>query len=266
MMQTQPLIADHGYPRPQLVRDAWHSLNGPWDFASEQTTFWREPSDVRWESEITVPFAPETPASGVNETGFHAVCWYRRSFDAPALAPGARLILHFGAVDYAATVWVNGAIVIRHEGGYTPFSADITDFLIPDGPQTVIVRADDDPLDLAKPRGKQDWQREPHAIWYPRTSGIWQTVWLEPVPADSIRHIKWTAKPPTLGNRPGSDRHGVTARRPAAASSLARRRKITGGRYLPRGRQRGTTAASPSPIPALTTTATNCSGARDIRR
>jgi len=82
----------------------------------------------------------------------------------PSGGTGARLILHFGAVDYAATVWINGTIVTRHEGGYTPFSADITEYLTPVGPQTVIVRAEDDPQDLAKPRGKQDWQREPHAI------------------------------------------------------------------------------------------------------
>jgi len=181
----------HGYPRPQFVRDAWISLNGMWDFACEQTACWRDPSEVRWGGQITVPFAPETPASGVHDPDFHAVCWYRRTFDAPTLAPGLRLLLHFGAVDYAATAWVNGVIVARHEGGYTPFSADITDVLTPDGPQTVIVRADDDPHDLAKPRGKQDWHREPHVIWYPRTSGIWQTVWLEPIPGSAIGQIIW---------------------------------------------------------------------------
>ncbi|HEY8290890.1 MAG TPA: glycoside hydrolase family 2 TIM barrel-domain containing protein [Thermomicrobiales bacterium] len=191
MTQRSSPIADHGYPRPQLVRDPWISLNGEWDFACEQTARWREPSAVPWDKKITVPFAPETPASGVHDTGFHAVCWYRRTFDAPVPALGARLLLHFGAVDYAATVWVNGAIVTRHEGGYTPFNADITDFLTADGPQTVIVRADDDPHDLAKPRGKQDWHREPHAIWYPRTSGIWQTVWLEPIPAHAVHQITW---------------------------------------------------------------------------
>ncbi len=188
---THSPITDHAYPRPQLVRDAWVSLNGSWDFASEHTAHWRIPSDVRWNTQITVPFAPETPASGVGDTAFHTVCWYRRTFDPPAREPDTRLILHFGAVDYAATIWVNGIIATRHEGGYTPFSTDIIDYLTPKGPQTVIVRAEDDPHDLAKPRGKQDWQREPHAIWYPRTSGIWQTVWLEPIPATAIRDITW---------------------------------------------------------------------------
>ena len=96
-------------------------------------------------------------------------------------ARGGRVILHFGAVDYQARVWVNDFKIITHEGGHTPFSADITFALRDDGPQVVAVWAEDDPHDLEKPRGKQDWKREPHGIWYPRTTGIWQTVWLEPV-------------------------------------------------------------------------------------
>jgi len=190
-MTTIDTTSAHGHPRPLLVRDTWVSLNGAWDFASEETARWRNPTDVTWKGTIIVPFAPETEASGIADTGFHHVCWYRRTFGAPTLDNGARLILYFGAVDYAATVWVNGMIVTRHEGGYTPFGADITDYLTPTDPQTLIVRADDDPFDLAKPRGKQDWQREPHVIWYPRTSGIWQTVWLETVPRSSIRHLRW---------------------------------------------------------------------------
>jgi len=102
-------------------------------------------------------------------------------------------VIHFGAVMYRCDVFLNGQLIGQHEGGYTPFSADITDSLVPTGPQAVVVRADDDPHDLAKPRGKQDWQRDPHSIWYPRTSGIWQTVWLEPVHATAIRHLAWTA-------------------------------------------------------------------------
>jgi len=95
-------------------------------------------------------------------------------------------------VDYQATVWLNGAIVCEHRGGYTPFEADITDFLNPSHPQVVIVRAEDDPSDLAKPRGKQDWMLEPHSIWYPRTTGIWQTVWLEVLPSSYIGYVRWT--------------------------------------------------------------------------
>jgi hypothetical protein len=146
---------------------------------------------VEWGGTIEVPFAPETPASGVDDQGFHHACWYRRTFEAPAPVSGERLILHFGAVDFDATVELNGIVVVRHSGGYTPFSADISDFVTDEGPQTLIVLAVDDPHDLAKPRGKQDWMREPHLIWYPRTTGIWQTVWLETVPATRIAAVHW---------------------------------------------------------------------------
>jgi beta-galactosidase/beta-glucuronidase len=108
------------------------------------------------------------------------------------VAQDNRVLLHFGAVDYRARVWVNGQFMLDHEGGHTPFSMDITSVLNQDGRQTVTVWAEDDPHDLAKPRGKQDWQRHPHSIWYPRTSGIWQTVWLEQVPATYIERLKWT--------------------------------------------------------------------------
>lgn len=179
------------YPRPQLVRDAWQSLNGVWDFAYDDTRQYRHPGDnIAWTHEINVPYAPEARASGLGDTGFHIVCWYRRSFVVEK--PAARTMLHFGAVDYRARVWVNGVLVAEHEGGHTPFSADITDALTEGGPQTLVVRAEDDPHDLAKPRGKQDWQLEPHSIWYPRTTGIWQTVWLEPLPATYVQTLRWT--------------------------------------------------------------------------
>ncbi len=181
----------HAYPRPQLQRPEWFSLNGEWDFALDPDGSWSAPEQVAWSARITVPFAPETPASGVGDTGFYKTCWYRTTFIAPD-KQGKRLILHFGAVDYAATVWVNGSVAGRHIGGYTPFSLDITDLVFGPGVQTVIVRAEDDPGDLAKPRGKQDWQLEPHGIWYPRTTGIWQTVWLERIPQNWISHLGMT--------------------------------------------------------------------------
>jgi beta-galactosidase/beta-glucuronidase len=182
--------AGHGHPRPLLQRESWTSLNGTWDFVIDADARWRTPREVQWNGTIRVPFAPETEASGVGDTGFYRRCWYRRTFDIPPLGENERLLLHFGAVDWAATVWVNGALAGCHEGGYTPFSLELTD-LLGDGPQTVVVRADDDPADLAKPRGKQDWQLEPHSIWYPRTTGIWQTVWLERVPATWIGSVRW---------------------------------------------------------------------------
>jgi beta-galactosidase/beta-glucuronidase len=182
-----------GYPRPQLERSDWTSLNGRWDFALDPDARWATPDQVAWNATIIVPFSPETEASGIGDTGFYNACWYRRELDAPQLANGERLLLHFGAVDYATTVWVNGGIVVRHQGGYTPFTADITEHIVPGGAQTIVVRAEDDPHDLAKPRGKQDWQLEPHVIWYPRTTGIWQTVWMEKVPATHIAKLRWTS-------------------------------------------------------------------------
>lgn len=182
----------HAYPRPLLQRENWVNLNGKWDFALDPDAVWKEPGEVRWEAKIVVPYSPETPASGIGNTGFYRACWYRRWIQPPPLAPNERLLLRFEAVDYAATVWVNGAPVVTHEGGYTPFCADITEYLEGSGQQEIVVRAEDDPTDLAKPRGKQDWQLNPHSIWYPRTTGIWQTVWLEKVPSTYIGYIRYT--------------------------------------------------------------------------
>jgi beta-galactosidase/beta-glucuronidase len=188
-MGLQPGGGTH--PRPQLTRAQWWTLDGDWDFALDRPAVWKRPDEVPWNATIRVPFAPETQKSGIGDASFYNACWYRVSFEAPRLEPEQRLFLRFGAVDYAATVWVNGVPVARHEGGYTPFSTDITPVLH-DGAQTLVVRAEDDPLDLAKPRGKQDWHLEPHSIWYPRTTGIWRTVWLEVVPATRIRTLRWT--------------------------------------------------------------------------
>ena len=182
----------HAYPRPQLERPQWVNLNGAWEFSIDANAAWASPDEALFESRIVVPFSPETKASGIGDTGLYRACWYRRKFESGKMESGRRLLLHFGAVDYAATVWVNGALAATHEGGYTPFCADITALLQPEGTQTLIVQALDDPADLSKPRGKQDWQLHPHSIWYPRTSGIWQTVWLEQVPPTYISRVQWT--------------------------------------------------------------------------
>src|SRR4051812_42385292 len=189
--------ADHDYPRPQLRRERWTSLNGPWRFAFDPAARFAEPKQVSsWPLTIEVPFAPESKRSGIADTRFHRVCWYAREFDVPDVdgikRRGDRVLLHFGAVDYHARVWINDVPVVEHEGGHTPFSADITNALAAQGTQRVAVRAEDDPHDLEKPRGKQDWRLEPHSIWYPRTTGIWQTVWFEVVPKTYIQSIRWT--------------------------------------------------------------------------
>jgi beta-galactosidase/beta-glucuronidase len=167
-------------------------LNGDWDFALDKEAEWPDPGDVVWTSRIRVPYSPETPASGIHFTGFFRACWYRREIEIAPAPGGDRILLHFEAVDYAATVWVNGVVAARHEGGYTPFAADITPLLRATGPQIIVVRAEDDPHDLSKPRGKQEWQLEPHSIWYHRTSGIWQSVWLERVASSWIGNVHWT--------------------------------------------------------------------------
>ncbi len=181
------------YPRPQLRREQWVSLNGTWEFSKGRERVCEHATQVEWDCAIEVPFSPETEASGLADTGFYNSVWYRRTWQQAPLADDMRLLLHFEAVDFATTVWVNGVHVCSHTGGYTPFYADVTTALRGDGAQEVVVRVDDDPTDLAKPRGKQDWQLEPHSIWYPRTTGIWQTVWLETVPSTRIRSVQWTA-------------------------------------------------------------------------
>jgi beta-galactosidase/beta-glucuronidase len=182
----------HLHPNPQMRRKAWIDLNGPWGFAHDDEDAGRS---SRWERDaapfsrqIIVPFPPESELSGINDKGFHPVIWYRRTFEAPKLN-GGRLLLHFGAVDYRAEVFVNGVPVCRHEGGHASFCADITDALVSGDEQVIVVRAEDQPEDATQPRGKQDWKQKPHAIWYERTSGIWQPVWLEPVPAVHIADL-----------------------------------------------------------------------------
>src|SRR5687767_15386046 len=110
-------MSRHGYPRPQLERKHWTSLNGEWDFALDPENAWTHPNDVKWSAKIHVPFAPETQASGIGNTGFFRAVWYRRTIEQPRLQPGSRTLIHFGAVDYKATVWINGCEAVTHEGG-----------------------------------------------------------------------------------------------------------------------------------------------------
>ena len=191
-MKAASSQTEHVHPRPQLTREGWVDLCGQWGFAFDDADAglrerWFE-RPAAFTREITVPFPPESAASGVHDPSFHRVLWYRREFAAPR---AERLVLRFGAVDYRASVWVNGQLVATHEGGHTPFSADISGVVRSDV-NVLVVRAEDDPADLAQPRGKQDWQAEAHAIWYDRTSGIWQPVWLEPLPDVFIESVRWT--------------------------------------------------------------------------
>jgi hypothetical protein len=195
MSQEAPTVTAL-HPRPQLTRARWDDLGGVWAFAHDDGD---RGLDERWyggagafDQQIRVPFPPESRASGLRATGHHPVVWYSRTVQVAPEDRAGRVLLHFGAVDYRARVWVNGQLVAEHEGGHTPFSADITSALAEGGAQQVVVRAEDDPADLAQPRGKQDWEPEPHAIWYHRTTGIWQPVWLEYVPRVHVAGLRWT--------------------------------------------------------------------------
>ncbi len=190
------------HPRPQLVRTGWEDLSGTWGFAHDDADRglaegWHATehpfSQEIFTSKIVVPFPPESAASGVHEPGYHPVVWYRRTLAVAPASDGERLLLHFGAVDHRADVWVGGAFVGRHEGGHTPFTLDVTEAVTGDGAEHVlVVRAEDRATDVTQPRGKQDWYPEPHRIWYHRTTGIWQPVWLERVPALHVAELAWT--------------------------------------------------------------------------
>ena len=159
------------------------NLNGTWrfDFDDEdrgQKEHWERTRD-RLKKEISVPFAYQAKLSGAEDGKLHDIVWYQREFQVPGQWSGKRIRLNFGAVDYSCQVWVNGNLAIAHEGGHVPFSVDITDLL--EENNTLTVRAQDYARDITLPRGKQYWEMESKYIFYTGTTGIWQTVWLEPV-------------------------------------------------------------------------------------
>lgn len=176
------------YPRPQLVRSRWRNLNGLWEYGitTRDQEVMPEPR-----GQILVPFPIESALSGVGaRVDEGSRLWYRRAFTLPVGWRKDRLLLHFGAVDWQAEVFVNGRPVGSHRGGYDPFTLDITEALKPGATQELMV-AVWDPTDAgAQPRGKQI--RKPEGIWYTPTTGIWQTVWLEPVPQTSLQNVKVT--------------------------------------------------------------------------
>jgi hypothetical protein len=172
------------YPRPQLVRDDWLNLNGVWEYEPGAVAD-AVPTGKKLASEILVPFPVESALSGVME--HHDRLWYRRSFTVPAAWKGRQVVLHFGAVDYESEAFVNGRSVGVHKGGYDPFGYEVTRFLSGDGPQELIVRVFDPPNDGGQPRGKQSLH--PGGIMYTSTTGIWQTVWLEPVAGGGVREL-----------------------------------------------------------------------------
>jgi hypothetical protein len=174
------------YPRPSLARREWLSLNGSWEYAKRPR---RERAPESYDGRILVPFPLESPLSGVAGTlGPDEALWYRRPFSVPDAWRGRRLMLRFGAVDWGARVSVNGKLAAIHRGGFSSFGCDVTDFLNEGGGPNELVVEVRDPTDAGTQcRGKQ--VRESKGIWYTSCSGIWQTVWLEPVPASHIASI-----------------------------------------------------------------------------
>jgi len=220
------------YPRPQFVRPDWLCLNGEWEFEidSGDSGLARNLVTSPLADTITVPFCPESPLSGVGHTDFMAAVWYRKTVQVPEGWKGRHVLLHFGAVDYDTTVWVDGAEVIRHRGGFTPFSVPLKTITGGDI-FTVVVRARDD-WKTPKARGKQSQAYAPHGCHYTRTTGIWQTVWIEPVPEVSLNRPRLTPdvangafhlEQPLTQNRPGLRLHAVLkdAQGEVAAASVA---------------------------------------------
>ncbi len=180
------------HPNPQFERNNWINLNGEWDFEFDFGNSKFESGilgKTEWDNKIIVPFCPESKLSGIEYTDFIPAVWYRKNINITAENLEGKVILHFGAVDYEAKIYVNGKKAGTHKGGYASFSIDITEFLNV-GENTVIVNAVDDVRDPLVPRGKQSEEFKSHNCDYTRTTGIWQTVWLEFVPVSYIKSFR----------------------------------------------------------------------------
>ncbi|MFD7430743.1 PA14 domain-containing protein [Streptomyces sp. NPDC059818] len=213
------------YPRPQLTRDNWQNLNGSWEFAAAKAGE-LPPVGRKLREKILVPYPVESQLSGIER--HEDRMWYRRTFTVPKnwkVGSGKRLQLNFGAVDWQAEVYVNGRRVVEHKGGYDKFSADVTDALKPGRTQELIVGVYD-PTDAKggenPPMGKQ--RLDPSGIWYTPSSGIWQTVWMEPVAADHADSLKLT--PDVPGASVTVEARGVRDGVPVTATAYDGRRKV----------------------------------------
>jgi hypothetical protein len=185
-VEVSPTNAWPEYPRPQLVRQDWINLNGLWDYAITADSVDNPPT---YTGKILVPFPVESALSGVmTHFNEHSRLWYHRTFSLPKSWGGQRVRLHFGAVDWHCEVWVNGRQIGQHQGGYDPFTFDITDALQWNKTQDIVISVTDPTDSGDEPRGKQS--RKPEGIFYTSTSGIWQTVWLEPVPECCVDDLK----------------------------------------------------------------------------
>jgi beta-galactosidase/beta-glucuronidase len=184
------------HPRPDQVRPTWLNLNGTWDFEFDDqdrglVEQWFM-GDHSYDEQILVPFAYQSKRSGIGSGDLHPVVWYRRTFDLPDEFEGKRILLHFGAVDYEAGVFLNGRQVGIHKGGHVSFSFDVTEHLS-SSDNALVLRVVDTESKI-QPRGKQYWEELPEDIWYMRTTGIWQTVWLEAVGPTYIQDFRVTPR------------------------------------------------------------------------
>ncbi len=174
------------YPRPIMERTDWQNLNGLWDYAIVKAGSAEPPN---FDGKILVPFAVESSLSGVMKTvGDENELWYKRSFTVPANWKGKKVMLNFGAVDWRSEIYINDIKVGSHQGGYAPFSFDATPFLNKSGDQKLVVKVWDPSDKGFQPRGKQT--SRPEGIWYTPVTGIWQTVWLEPVAEKFIKNVR----------------------------------------------------------------------------
>jgi len=192
---TTPDIPRPEYPRPQFRREPWRNLNGPWTYTFDfgksgaQRGFATSPG---FEGAITVPFCPESPLSGVNYKDFIETMWYQRALEIPAEWAGKRVILHFGAVDYESEVFIDGQSVGRHWGGTVSFNHDVTAYVTPGEAHNLVVCVRDDVRSGQQPGGKQCPDFKSRGCHYTRTTGIWQTVWLEAVAECGLRDVQIT--------------------------------------------------------------------------
>ncbi|SDM51860.1 Glycosyl hydrolases family 2 [Fictibacillus solisalsi] len=182
------------YPRPQFQRNDWLNLNGEWNFQFDHQNAgekegWYKKTDLN--QNIIVPFTYETKASGIHEETFCPYVWYQKSVDVPKEFAGERVILHFQGADYVTKVWVNGIFAGEHQGGYTAFSFDITNYINEEKENNLVVKIEDS-LSEHQPRGKQRWIDKNFGCWYVQTTGIWQTVWLEFLHETHIHSVKTT--------------------------------------------------------------------------
>jgi beta-galactosidase/beta-glucuronidase len=221
---VSPEKAHPEYPRPQMVRDEWQNLNGLWDYAIRPRD---DAQPKQFDGKILVPFPVESALSGVMQrVGPEKRLWYRRQVTVPDAWRGKRILLHFEAVDWEAVVSIDGQAVRTHKGGYAPFTIEVTDWLAPGKPHEIVVSVWDPSDAGTQPCGKQ--HNQPEGIYYTPSTGIWQTVWLEPVPQNFLKDVRFVpdaaGRKVTLTATLGFRSQGAVA----AEVSLPQGRKVSG--------------------------------------